>query len=171
MLLSKSPRSRTSRRKERYARLFVYTISWCSPRFAALRRLFRLSSARLIKCARREANGNSLPTRAFPEINPEAQKQKSWKASAVKIFNSSTWLLPGRLQIFWTKLWTLFEGNAWYFLVCRKKSFPSNESDTKIVQCISFVYEVGIISSNSDWINIFPCRVAVSYCANGIEVM
>jgi len=34
-----------------------------------------------------------------------------------------------------------------YNAVYRKKSFPSKESDTKILQSIYFAYEVGIISS------------------------
>jgi len=40
------------------------------------------------------------------------------------------------------KILTLFANT-----VHRKKSFPSKESDTKIVQSIYFAYEVGIISS------------------------
>jgi len=36
--------------------------------------------------------------------------------------------------------------------VHRKETFPSKESDTKILQNIFFAYEVGIISSYSNWI-------------------
>jgi len=42
----------------------------------------------------------------------------------------------------------------WIPLSMEKKSFPSKESDTKILQSMHFAYEVGIISSYSNRIHI-----------------
>jgi len=42
----------------------------------------------------------------------------------------------------------------WILLSMEKKSFPSRESDTKILQSMYFAYEVGIISFYSNRIHI-----------------
>jgi len=42
----------------------------------------------------------------------------------------------------------------WIPLSIEKKCFPSEESDTKILQSVHFAYEVGIISSYSSGIHI-----------------
>ena len=53
-------------------------------------------------------------------------------------------------------------------IVYWKESFPSKESDTKLLQSINFAYEVGIISSYSN--RICYRRIAKSRKKDGLEL-
>jgi len=46
-----------------------------------------------------------------------------------------------------------------FFTVCRKKSFLSKESDTKILQSVYFAYDVGI----SSYSNSFVCSIVTVF--------
>jgi len=50
----------------------------------------------------------------------------------------------------------------------RKKSFPSKESDTKVLQSMYFVYEVGVISSCSN--RICYRKIAKSRTKDALEL-